>query len=155
MSNMSGVENLFVGFLATIWLTLFFSISQIPFIIVDLYVAYTDTTCVTQDISEMSITLKKWLEVDGYTMIAFVALKFLAIIASYKFDKLTSIFWRIVQSIYSFFTVAWLVVGAVLFWDYMDNQPCEGLVYHYTFARLVLGFIGLCCYNYASIRVVK
>ncbi len=40
------------------------------------------------------------------------------------------------------FSLAWNIIGAVLFWGYMDTSQCSNPVYNYTYASLVIAFIG-------------
>ena len=61
------------------------TIFTLPFIVCDLYFAYNDiSACMTADIQgfAIDITLKTWLEVDGWTMLAMVILMLIAALGS-------------------------------------------------------------------------
>jgi hypothetical protein len=124
------------------------SILALPFIVCDLFYGYTDTTCVNLPISNTSInfTLGTWLKVNGYMSLALIALLvFIAIFicCSEKAIVLFVVYIYIILAT-SFFTIAWLIIGAVMFWGYLyPNNLCSSSVTGYVFTRLILGIIAV------------
>ena len=61
------------------------TIFTLPFIVCDLYYAYNDTSaCMTAPIVgyDISITLKTWLEVDGWSLLSMVCLMLISALGS-------------------------------------------------------------------------
>ena len=122
---------------------------NLPFIVVDLVYAASGNPCTTLPVPNISFTLRTWLEVDGGLRLAFVGLFLLvAIIACCSIDCALKIFvcTLILLIVYSLFNLSWLIVGAVMFWGYLNDQPgCNSTdVAGYMFAVLILGFLGVC-----------
>lgn len=125
-------------------------IFTLPFIVCDLYFAYNDTsTCMNSDILgfSISITLKTWLEVDGWTMFSMVLLMLTAALGSIISAEVgvalllcTVCLWVI----YNVFRFAWLIVGAVMFWGYLSpSATCSEQVNGYMWALLIISLIGV------------
>jgi hypothetical protein len=120
------------------------SVLALPFIVCDLYYAYNDQTCMHVPISNSSInfTLDTWLKVQAYTSIGMLSfLMFIAIFVccSEKAIVLLVVYLYITVVI-SLFSIAWLIIGAVMFWGYLyPNHFCSSSVSGYIFARLILG----------------
>ncbi len=105
-----------------------------PFIFLDFYVGYTDTSCVNQEVSGMLITLKTWLLVWAYmSTVIFITTSgmFLLNVKRYKLFKMIT----------NSFGLSWNIVGAVQFWDYMDISACDSLTRNYMYARLIISFV--------------
>lgn len=114
-----------------------------PFIFMDLYLAYTDTSCVSQEVPQISLTLKDWLLVGGY-----VSVGVFIVMSGMVIRNLETPFIKLVSIVCSLFSMAWSVTGAVLFWSYMDNTLCDSLTRNYVYTKLIMSFVGLfmsCC----------
>ena len=117
----------------------------LPFIILDLYVALTDASCVDQSITRMSITLKTWLFVaSGTNLFTIIWIIANFIFLRYKDLKTYPGLTGINKSI-SIFSACWYIVGAVLFWGYMDFNSCSSMTKDYVFARLIIGLLFSSC----------
>jgi hypothetical protein len=58
-----------------LWFAICFFIMFFPFLVCDLYYAYRDTSCVGTSplpASSIKMTLKQWLQVDGYIILGFI-----------------------------------------------------------------------------------
>ena len=56
----------------------------------------------------------------------------------------------------SLFSIAWLIVGAIMFWGYLyPKNLCQSSVSGYMFARLILGFISVIINLFTSRRQQK
>lgn len=121
----------------------------LPFIVCDLYYAYNDTICVALPIlnPSVSFTLGTWLLVSGYLQLAMISMLFLIAIIACCSPKGLTLFigYLLLTIIVSLFNIAWLIVGAVMFWGYLYKQDLcsNSAVNSYMFARLILGFISV------------
>ena len=116
----------------------------LPFIVCNLYYAYNDDSCVTINPDNFGVNLQAYLAVDG--IILAVALFVIMLSAYcfvkegpngdhcclYTFGKLATIF-----------GMAWTIIGSVIFWKFIDNKRCDGPVYNYVSAQLVIKIV---CY---------
>lgn len=49
-------------------------------------------------------------------------------------------------SVYSLFSLAWTIVGVIMFWSKMNPTGlCEGGVQIYMYIILIMGLISICC----------
>lgn len=131
---------------------------NLPFIIVDMVYASAGDACSTMPVPNISFPLKTWLEVDGALKLALIGLLLIvAIISCINLECALRMFacTAIFLVIYSIFNLAWLIVGAVMYWGYLNNQPgcMETPVGSYMYAVLIMGFLGVCgncCFTYKS-----
>lgn len=119
------------------------------FIIPDLIYAYEGSLCVISPVEGFSFQLRTWLEVDAYTRIALVVLLLIvAIVACVSLEKGMMLGGCVIVIIilYSIFTLAWTIVGSVMFWGKLLPQgKCYGGVKSYMYALLIISYIGICC----------
>ena len=112
---------------------------MLPFIVCNLYYAYNDDSCVTIKPDNFGVNLQTYLAVDG--IILAVAL-FVIMISSYCFVKeepnddhfCLNTFGRLA----TVFGTAWMIIGAVIFWNLIDNKKCDKPVYNYVYTQLVI-----------------
>lgn len=129
-------------------------IFMLPFIICDLHYAYNDRTCVNNRMvnHNISITMKQWLEVMGWLMLAVVTIPFiigLLTCFSTWAGSFAFICYNIIMGFVWLFFIAWLIVGAVMFWGNLyPRKECSKPVSDYLFARLILGFVGVLVFCY-------
>ena len=125
-----------------------------PFIICDFIFAYRGN-CVDDPVSGIPFTLSLWLQVEGATRAAIVALFFIVALLSccslaWALKLLMCAFCTLI--VYSLFAFAWLIIGAVMFWGHLNNEGnCSGQVRGYMWALLIIGFLGVlgnCCNSY-------
>lgn len=116
-----------------------------PFIICDLYFAFNSISC-QHDLTPVGITLSTWLQVAGFSLIGFIV-SFVLMVSTvtcchYNTDSM--VLFAPFQWAFSLFSFAWLIVGCVLFWRYLDpSGTCERNVSDYMWARLIIGLVGL------------
>ena len=114
----------------------------VPFIVCNLYYAYTDTSCVTINPYHFGINLKTYLAVDG--ILGAIAL-FIIIITSCCIKEepnSNNCCLNMVGNLATIFGVAWTIIGAIIFWNLIDNTLCNKAVYNYVIAQLITKFIG-------------
>ena len=143
--NMNEVANSRTNKFCLIFLTILVLAMFSPFVILDLYIAYTDISCVNESVSRISFTLKTWLLVSGYVSIGMVGI--ILILSIYSICTSTgqkSILMNIFKKIFNLFSVAWNITGAVLFWGMMDYNSCNNFTRDYMYAKLILSFIFTC-----------
>lgn len=142
-SETSDKEDQVIKKLAVIISLVVLVIGFTPFIFMDLYVAYTDTSCVSQEVDQMALTLKDWLFVYGYLSIFVFSIAVVMIICG-----VSKIWIKTLSVVSSLFSVSWSITGAVLFWSYMNIDQCESLTKNYVYTRLIMSLIFLsmsCC----------
>lgn len=124
---------------------LLISLLCLPFGITSVYYAFTDTSCVNQQAGNLYVNLKDFLAVDGILILIYYLYTCLVISLSKnpseKVDN--NIIHKKTIFICSMFSFSWTIVGAVIFWSLIDNKQCNKPIYNYTFALLVLKFVGL------------
>jgi hypothetical protein len=116
----------------------------LPFIVCNLYYAYNDDSCVTINPDNFGVNLQTYLAVDG--IILAVAL-FVIMLSAYCFVKegpnddhcCLYTFGKFA----TIFGMAWTIIGSVIFWKFIDNKRCDGPVYNYVSAQLVIKIV---CY---------
>lgn len=151
MSGFDDVSDLFVtSALATMscgWLVM-----VMPFIVLDFCFANGDSECLVQEILEFSIPfhLKLWLRIKAITMLISCLALVPGIIAGFCSEE-TGIACGIGGACYlclnSLFSIAWLVVGAIMFWgDLYHAGTCDKDLTIYMFVNLIYGFfLRACC----------
>jgi hypothetical protein len=120
------------------------TISFSPFVICDLYFALTDTSCINQPIDKIQLNMRTYLlvcAIIGIVSITFIDVTIL--LCDYENFELdtNNILLKMFDYVYKLFTLAWLIVGCVLFWNLMDTSICTHQVYSYLLARFILMII--------------
>ena len=116
-----------------------------PFIICDLYFAFNSISCQHVE-TPIGITLTTWLLTAGFSLVGLIVTFALGlgVIACCGCDKDSMILFVPIQWAFSLFSFAWLIVGCVLFWRYLDpSGDCARDVSDYMWARLIIGLIGV------------
>lgn len=129
-----------------LYFAIIFFIMFFPFLVVDLYYAYRDDTCVGQfpPGTTIKITLRNWLQVDGYIILAFIIIFLILGIIACSCPASHGIYgtWEGLHVFFIIWRLIWLIVGAVMFWKgYYPNNTCAQRVERYMFALLIIGFI--------------
>ena len=126
-----------------------------PFIVCDFYYANNDYSCVWAPIQSYKINfpLQRWLRVDGAMMLAFLVVMLIiaiTICVSPACDWMYPVH-AIVGGILAVFRFAWLIVGAVLYWGYLNKAGlCASNIRGYMFANLIIGFLFLALFFVAA-----
>ena len=130
----------------------FITIFMLPFIVCDLYFSYNNTSaCLDQQLQNYSIsfTLRTWLQVEGYGNLAVLVAFLLAALASLisaEFGGVLLICTICGLVFYSIFRLAWLIIGAIMFWGQLyPAGTCDRTISDYMFALLIISFIGVFC----------
>ena len=117
----------------------------LPFILCDLYYAYNSISC-QHDETPIGISLSTWLKVSGFSAVGVISTLILIFIstACYEYGPNTNLKLVPIQWLYHLFSFAWLIIGCVLFWRYLDQSgECGRDVSDYMWARLIIGLIGV------------
>jgi hypothetical protein len=143
-------ETCYVKFLGIIFILLLLA----PLTIADLYYAYTDESCVHQSAGKLHVNLFTFLAVDGI-LGGVVIIGFSLFTCSMRADFSLEI-WKgycvlSIITLISLFTLAWTIVGSIIFWSLIDNEECSKEVYNYVFALLIIKYVcilvNLCAQN--------
>lgn len=123
--------------------------AALSFAIADLYFAYNLESCqnIPRPAAGISFTLGTWLKVDGYGVVIYTALLLLAKLANYCICSFST---RPLEMLCNLFFTAWIIVGAVMFWHFLEpSELCSTSLSNYMWARLIVGCISsaayLCC----------
>jgi hypothetical protein len=123
------------------------SVFIIPFVVCNLYYAYSDKSCVNENAGKLDVNLFDYLVVDGIFG-AVVAIVWFLVICKSDFigeRELSVGNWFIVAlitGIGTIFGIAWTITGAIIFWSLMDNDLCDKGIYNYVFAQLIIKLVG-------------
>ena len=123
-----------------------FFIMYFPFLVVDLYYAYRDPSCVNSlpPFVDINFTLKVWLQVDGYIILGFIVIfLILGIIAC---SSVTALWvyglWEALHMIFMVWRIVWLIIGAIMFWGgYLPGGICFVNIERYMWSMLIIGFV--------------
>lgn len=125
-----------------------FGVVNLSFIVPDLIYAYSGDVCVTAISGGISFNISTWLQVDAYMRIAMVTLLILvALVGCCCASGLggCAVFVICFMLIYSLFSLAWTIVGSVLFWGNINPLGiCSGPVQSYMYALLIITYVFTC-----------
>ncbi len=114
---------------------------NLPFFILDFYVAFTDTSCIQQKVPSMDFTFKTWLIVSNCIQIGVFVLVTILSVLLFNKESAFEMCIYIISKILNVFHIAWVITGSVLFWGYMDTGSCDSLPYNYIYARLIMSIL--------------
>ena len=128
------------------WFAICFLIMFLPFLVVDLYYAYRDNTCVNifPPGTSIQITLKNWLQVDGYIILGFIVIFLILGIIAWCAPEALWVYglWEGLHIIFILWRMTWLIIGAIMFWKgYAPNNSCFVGLARYMWSMLILGFV--------------
>lgn len=110
-----------------------------PIIISEFYFAFTDKTCVHNTTKNIIITLYDYLIVTAiYTSLAVSVFIYYGNYCDIERYPMLITMYEIIA--YTFGR-AWLILGALLFWDGVDTSTCSTTVYNYLNTLLLVQFI--------------
>lgn len=133
--------NMFLLFFALCWAIMF-----VPFFVTDVFYAHRDTSCVDFFATPIDITLREWLEADGWIILCFLVLFItLGIIAMIRpLWGCVYVIWESLHVLFIIWRLSWLIVGAVMFWAYFNPSGlCQTSISRYMWANLIIGFFWL------------
>lgn len=139
---------------------LLLSIIILPFGITSTYYAYTDTSCVNLKAGKLYITLKDFLAVQGISILASYVL--IITMVCFRFNSLDSIkeyfktpIMKLLAVTNKAFSLAWLILGAIIFWGLIDNNKCNDGLYNYIYASLIIMIIFMAINLYQIVTKIK
>jgi hypothetical protein len=141
-SESTNVKDSSVG-CAKIFLVIFITLFSFPIIFCDLYFANNDNTCVNQKFEKFNVNMYQYLMVSGIygSSTLFIINCCVALCDFSKFNDEMTLLFSILEFISKLFTTSWTIVGAVIFWHFMDNGSCSNKVYNYLFASLIIKLV--------------
>lgn len=114
----------------------------LPFVIVDLYFAYNDKSCVNLYPNKLKISLSIYLQVNSYMMITFMIIQTLVIfkkIYIYKYNEIIQTIFILLIFVFRIVICGWNIIGALIFWGYVSEKgDCSVIIYNYLFASFVI-----------------
>jgi len=140
--NISGKTDDVTIIIIKIVVTLFILCFTLPFIILDLYFAYNDKTCVNIYPNKLKISLSIYLQFNSYFLLLLLTIYSLLIfkkIRIYNYNE-------IIQTIINLFTIVikvilfgWNILGAIIFWgDIAEKGDCSVILYNYLYATFII-----------------
>jgi hypothetical protein len=114
----------------------------LPFVIVDMYFAYNDKSCVNLYPNKLKISLSIYLQVNSYMMITFMIIQTLVIfkkINIYKYNEIIQTIFILLIFVFRIVICGWNIIGALIFWGYVaEKGDCSVIIYNYLFASFVI-----------------
>jgi hypothetical protein len=119
---------------------------NIPICVTELYYAFTDNSCVHVTSKELIINLYTYLLVDGIygliiTIICSTYICFFIDIDNLELDGVKKIIINTISAILILFNLSWTFIGAIVFWNLIDDYNCNKNIYSFVFAELVIKII--------------
>ena len=117
-----------------------------PLSVADLYYAYTDETCVHKSAGKLNVNLFTYLAVDG--ILGGVGIIGLSLYICLMGENTSSEYCKgccmlSMLTLCGLFTLAWTIVGSIIFWSLIDNEECSKGVYNYVFALLIIRYVSI------------
>lgn len=111
------------------------------FVVCDLYYGLNDTSCAIQNVKRISFNLKTFFIIRSLIILSYL----IHIVLSVPFITKKTIencrcYQISILIIVSLFLSAWNIIGAIIFWKYIDNSKCSIGIYNYTFISLIIIF---------------
>lgn len=142
------------------WFMLLLAFYLAPFVAADFYYIFGDSSCIFAAMQKVSIrlTLKQWLSIDAFTIIALITISFVSsIIACWTLtNKNPYLIYTISVSILGVWRTIWLSIGGVMFWgDLNQRKICSRSISDYMWSNLIIGFAGIPLYYIAGSCFLK
>lgn len=119
-----------------------------PLIVCDFYYALTDKSCVNQSFDQLDVNMYVYLMVNaiiGVIMTAVYSYIILFVNIEYTIgeNEVSFMMYISFHNLMKLFITSWSVVGAVIFWKYMDTTQCNNSVYNYLGARIIIQLVAV------------
>lgn len=122
-------------------LTFIFVIVLCPFIVTDLYFAYSyEDKCLSITPDAINLTLSTWLKVDAFITLG-TLLFIIVLFMCFQIDTNSDSFTRF-SNVIVCFVLSWTIVGSILSWNYLKGL-CSKPIDDYMYARLIIYFISI------------
>jgi len=122
--------------------TLFIICFILPFIIIDLYIAYTDKSCVNDYPPKLKISLSIYLQLNSYILLLVLSVYIAMIhkkIQVFACDEIMKTIFYLFMYVSRIIIFGWNVLGAILFWGYIaENSNCSVVVYNYLYVTFII-----------------
>lgn len=110
----------------------------LPFIFCDYYYAFNNDSCQHINVDKLSLNISKWLIVIASVSVFSIIIAILVII----FGLETNSIYKLLGNIINLFNTAWLIIGSILFWKYIDPlNVCNSDINGYMWARLIITIV--------------
>lgn len=117
-------------------------ISELPFIVCDLYFSYNSISC-QYNPTPIGFDLSTWLKVSGFSVLGYIGYAIILLILSIKYEWI-KILISVTKYLVALFFLAWLIVGSVMFWKYLEpSGTCNSDISNYMWARLIICLLGV------------
>jgi len=118
-----------------------------PTIFCDYYYAINNKECLQQQL-HINLTMYDYLLTNAilgssFLFIAIVSILSLNMQEFEKKDSFTKLIFYIIKILCSYFTLAWTVVGGIMFWGEMNQSLCSSSTNTYLMASLIIKFISI------------
>lgn len=118
-----------------------------PFALLDLIYAYTDTSCIYIYPEKLAINMQNYLEVCGYTSTLLFVYKTIIICRNKGHGEIDMVDLLIRQEVLQFIVrcalIVWNIIGAFIFWgELYTNTPCSKNVFNYLFVSIIIKLCG-------------
>ncbi len=115
----------------------------LPFGITSVYYAFTDNSCVNLPAGKLYVNLKDYLAVNGciYLLVFCVNATTVGIAENRASDVYQTILYKTLKYLCALFTLSWNIVGGIIFWSLIDNDKCDGPIYNYVYALMIIQFV--------------
>jgi hypothetical protein len=122
--------------------TLFIICFILPFIFIDLYIAYTDKSCVNDYPPKLKISLSIYLQLNSYILLLVLSVYIAMIhkkIQVFACDEIMKTIFYLFMYVSRIIIFGWNVLGAILFWGYIaENSNCSIVVYNYLYVTFII-----------------
>jgi len=133
--NRGDIETIF-----SIKLLICITIFYVSIVILDIYYALYDDSCVNQPINS-SITLYTYLLIDaiyGLSLVLFLPIILFVLDLDNEYERQTFCAISLFRTLIIFVLTS---IGTYMFWGLMDNNECKKSVYYYMFISLIIRYI--------------
>jgi hypothetical protein len=97
--------------------------------------------------------------VDAYTRLGMIAIFLLVVIFSSVFQNMGEVLATIasyLMLVYSFFALAWIIVGSILFWNKLNPLGvCYGAIHDYMYALLIISYVTIVLIIFLNLGVLR
>jgi hypothetical protein len=113
-----------------------------PILCCDIYYGLNDKSCIKNHVDRFNINLKQYLLISGFYSLGMFLLWLIGIMIHNKKNKKMLSLIALIMSFPSFVFILILdIIGAIIFWNDMDNSTCSGSVYNYVNTSLIIKFV--------------
>lgn len=121
---------------------LILALFTLPFGITSVYYAFADNSCVNLPAGKLYVNLKDYLAVNGCIYLLVFCVNATTVCMFSEFDNVyQTILFKTFTYLGALFTLSWNIVGGIIFWSLIDNDKCDGPIYNYVYALMIIQFV--------------